>query len=79
VGSMNHLGMYYEFLTGKEFHNKQGTARVPAMRWLKEYFYEECCEPFQFDEHITTWCEEKGYIVTFFNDWRGQGFLFEMR
>lgn len=83
IGKMNHIGMYYEFLTGKEFHNMQRTARAPAVRWLKEYFYVETCEPFRepfrFDEHIRTWCEEKGYIVNFFSDWRGQGFLFDIR
>jgi hypothetical protein len=77
LSKMCHLGEYYEYLTGKEFHTQQASARVPAKRWLIKYFYGETADPvFPFKIYLNEWAESNEYKIEYYRDWFGEGFLF---
>ena len=79
LSKMYHIGEYYEYLTGKEFHTQQSAARLPAKRWLIKNFYGETADPiFPFRTYLNEWTESKEYKIDYYSDWHGEGFLFIM-
>lgn len=80
-GRMTHLGEYYVYLYPSRGFLTQGSGATTAfVTWLKKYWVEDYCEDKckPFEKWISEWCKPRGYLVYYYRDWHGEGFLFEV-